>query len=110
MRAVPLLLLAVIVITCGHARADDAVEQHLSLKDHAFVPHELVVPQRQKIKLILTNEDPTPAEFESFELHREKVVGANGTVTVFVGPLDAGSYPFFDDFHRDTTTGTIIAK
>jgi len=31
-------------------------------------------------------------------------------VTVFVGPLDAGSYPFFDDFHRDTTTGTLIVQ
>ena len=101
---------AIITLLSVNAHADDAVEEHLNLRNHAFVQQELTVPAGQKIKLILTNEDPTPAEFESFELHREKVVAANGTITVFVGPLDAGSYPFFDDFHRDTTTGTIIAK
>jgi hypothetical protein len=28
---------------------------------------------------------------------------------VFVGPLDPGSYEFFDDFHNDTR-GHLIAK
>ena len=27
-----------------------------------------------------------------------------------LGPLVAGTYHYFDDFHRDTTTGTIVAK
>jgi Cupredoxin-like domain len=92
------------------AFADDAPELHLSLKNHAFVPAELTVPAHQKVKIILKNEDSEAAEFESYELNREKVVAANGQITVYLDPLDPGSYPFFDDFHRDTTTGKIIAK
>src|ERR1035437_4404309 len=86
------------------ARADDYV---LSLKDHQFSPAELVLPANQKIKLIVKNLDATPAEFESADLNREKVVDANASITVFLGPMDIGIYSYFDDFHRDTTSGTI---
>ena len=74
------------------------------------MPRELTVPANRKIKLIVTNEDATAAEFESAELNREKVVPANGRITVYLDPLDPGRYGFFDDFHRDTTKGTIVAK
>ena len=92
------------------AHAEDAVPQMLILKNHAFVPQDLTVPAGQKIKLTVKNEDAAAAEFESFELNREKVVPANGQIDVYIGPLDAGTYKYFDDFHRDTTTGTIVAK
>jgi hypothetical protein len=92
------------------AYADTVPEQHLSIKNHAFVPPELTVPAGQKIKLIIKNEDATASEFESYELNREKVVPANGEITVYLDPMDPGTYPFFDDFHRDTTTGKVIAK
>jgi hypothetical protein len=92
------------------ALAADVPEQHLSLKNHIFVPQELTVPAGQKIKLIVKNEDAIAAEFESYELNREKIVTANSEIVVYIGPLDPGTYPFFDDFHRDTTTGKIIAK
>lgn len=105
-----LLVFSFILMTLKPSYADEGPEQHVSLKDHNFVPKVLNLPQGQKIKLVITNEDPTPAEFESYDLHREKVVGANASITVFVGPLDAGQYSFFDDFHRDTTTGTLIVK
>jgi plastocyanin len=82
----------------------------LIIKDHRFEPAELKVPAGQKIKITVKNQDATPAEFESSDLNREKVVGANSEVIVFIGPLDPGRYGYFDDFHRDTTTGTIIAK
>jgi plastocyanin len=110
MRFLPVLALIVAVLAYQSARADDVVEQSLTLKGHSFVPREITVPAGKKVKLTIANQDAEAAEFESFELHREKVVAANDTITVFVGPLDAGTYPFFDDFHRDTTTGTIIAK
>lgn len=87
-----------------------AEDYALMLKDHQFLPKDLTVPAGQKFKLIIKNQDATPAEFESSDLDREKVVGANSEITVFLGPLDAGSYSFFDDFHRDTTTGTLVAK
>jgi heme/copper-type cytochrome/quinol oxidase subunit 2 len=105
-----LVLLALVLLAPSFARADDLPEQHLALKDHVFVPQQLTVPANQKIKIIVKNEDSSAAEFESAELNREKVVPANGEITVYIDPLDPGTYGFFDDFHRDTTTGTIVAK
>jgi plastocyanin len=89
------------------AYAEDYV---ITIKGNQFSPKELVIPAGQKIKVTVKNLDATPAEFESFDLNREKVVSANSEIIVFVGPLDPGSYAYFDDFHRDTTKGTITVK
>jgi hypothetical protein len=85
-------------------------EFNLVIKDHKFAPAELQVPSGVKIKLLVKNEDPTPEEFESTELHREKVVPPGQTVPIFVGPLDPGTYGFFGDFNPQTAQGKIIAK
>ena len=82
----------------------------LVISNHKFEPAELTVPSGQKIKLLVENKDATPEEFESNELNREKIVVGNGTITVFLGPLDAGRYPFFGDFHQETAQGVLIAK
>lgn len=82
----------------------------LSLKNHQFSPQVLTVPANTKIRLTIRNQDPTPAEFESNALNREKVVGPKAEVTVFIGPLKPGAYGYYDDFHKSTTTGTIEAK
>src|SRR5271169_7249762 len=58
-------------------------EFSLAIKDHRFVPAELQVPAGVKIKLLVKNEDPTPEEFESNELHREKVVAPGQQIVVF---------------------------
>lgn len=92
------------------ALADDAPPYLISVKDHAFAPGDLAVPAGQKIKLIVKNEDAEAMEFESMELNREKVIPGHSEGFVYVGPLDAGTYPFFDDFHRDTTKGKLTAK
>lgn len=102
-------LLAVVLLVLQPARADDPVHK-LTVKNHAFSPKELTVPAGQKIKLIVKNEDPTPIEFESYELNREKVIAGNSEAVVYIDALAAGSYPFFDEFHQETTTGKIIAK
>ena len=99
---------ALTALSAGSFAADN--ELTLVIKDHRFEPAELKVPAGQKVKITVKNQDATPAEFESSDLNREKVVGANSEVIVFIGPLDPGRYGYFDDFHRDTTTGTIIAK
>ncbi len=101
------VLVSALLVFAAAAHADDFV---ITIKDHQFAPKELTVPAGQKVKVIIKNLDPTPAEFESSDLNREKVVGANGEITVFIGPLDAGRYAYFDDFHRTTTTGVIVAK
>ena len=82
----------------------------LVLQDHRFQPPELVVPAGQKIKLSIENRDATPEEFESYELNREKVVAGKSTITIFVGPLSPGRYPFFGEFNERTARGALIAK
>jgi plastocyanin len=90
------------------ALAAEVPEVRLVIKDHKFDPAELKVPAGQKIKLIIENKDPTPEEFESYELNREKIVAGNATITVFVGPLEKGRYPFFGEFHQDSAQGALI--
>jgi len=92
------------------ATAADDPAFRLTIRDHRFEPAELVVPAGQKIKLEVENQDATPEEFESYELNREKVVPAKGTVVIFVGPLKPGRYPFFGDFNKDSAKGVLIAK
>lgn len=88
------------------AYAEDYV---VTLKDKQFSPQELVIPAGEKIKLIVKNEDTTPAEFESYALNREKIITGNSEAAIYVGPLKPGSYDYFNDFHLDTK-GTITAK
>ncbi len=96
-------------LAAGFAAAQDP-EFRIAIKDHKFVPAEVTVPAGKKIKLVVENQDATAEEFESYELNREKVVPAKGQITVFVGPLAPGRYPFFGDFHMDTARGVLIAK
>ena len=104
-----LLFAASVALAAGSAYGQDA-EATLVIRGHKFEPTELTVPAGKKIKLIIENQDATAEEFESYELNREKVVPAKGQVTVFVGPLKPGRYPFFGDFHKDTAQGVLIAK
>ncbi|HVA65684.1 MAG TPA: cupredoxin domain-containing protein [Elusimicrobiota bacterium] len=78
----------------------------LDIDGRAFVPPTLSVPTGQKFKLIVSNKNAAPSEFESFTLHREQVVTAGSQTIVFLGPLQAGSYGFFDDF-QSGVTGTL---
>src|SRR5882757_9853133 len=88
-----LALLTAALFTCPLlANAADNAEQHISIKNKVFNPAQIDIPAGQKIKIIVKNEDSDAAEFESFELNREKIVPANDSVTVYVGPLDAGTY------------------
>jgi hypothetical protein len=82
----------------------------LVIKDHKFQPTEIEVPAGQKIALLVKNDDPTPEEFESTELRREKVVPGGKQITVYVGPLKPGRYEFFGDFNPATARGHIVVK
>ncbi len=79
------------------------------LKNNQFVPSEVQIPAGVKVKLVVRNDNPTASEFESSQFHREKVVPPGQEITVFVGPLDPGSYEFFDDFHP-ATRGHLVVK
>ena len=82
----------------------------IQIRDHLFFPTELEVPAGKKIRLLINNLDPTPEEFESYELNREKVIGGNSKAVIFIGPLEPGTYPFFGEFYPKTAQGRIIAK
>lgn len=82
----------------------------LKIRDHLFYPAEFTVPADTKIKLLIHNMDPTPEEFESYELNREKVIPGNRRAVIFVGPLKPGTYPFFGEFYPKTAQGKILVK
>lgn len=85
-------------------------DYQLVIQDHRFQPVELVVPAGKKIKLSIENRDATPEEFESYALNREKLVAGKSTITLFIGPLDPGRYPFFGDFNERTAQGAIVVR
>lgn len=108
------LAVALILVLIGFAgvlpaRGEEA-GYTLAIKGQAFEPLEIDVPAGQKLILTVKNLDATPAEFESSDLNREKVVPGGSAVTVFIGPLRPGSYEFFDDFNAATPHGHIVAK
>lgn len=92
------------------AQADEKKSYELIIKDHKFSPEVLEIPAGEKVKLVVINQDPTPEEFESYDLNREKIIRGNSKGIVFIGPLDPGSYAYFGEFNMDTAKGTIIAK
>ena len=85
-------------------------ELKLLIKEHRFIPAELTVPAGQKVKLIVENQDPTPEEFESYSLNREKIVPGGGKIVVYVGPLKPGRYEFFGEFHAETARGWVVVQ
>jgi high-affinity iron transporter len=90
------------------ARADDLPT--LLFHNHRFEPDRIEVPAHVRFQLKVKNTDDTADEFESVDLNREKLVPPGGTITVFLGPLDPGTYKFFGDFHQDTAQGVLVAK
>lgn len=104
----PWSVLLVLLLTIPAAAADNATAS-LAIRNRTFDPPELQVPAGQRIELHVRNNDAAASEFESAELHREKVVPAGQEVVIFIGPLRAGSYEFFDDFNP-SARGHIVAR
>src|ERR1700675_5019176 len=105
-----LTMAAFIALACaGPAGAADLTEFTLVIKNHLYQPSELRVPADTKFKLRVTNEDATPEEFESTDFNRESAVLPNRSI-VLIGPLHAGTYGFFGDFHRDTAQGRLVVE
>ena len=107
MTRLPLALLPALLLA-GAALADNPTAS-LTIRDRQFEPRELSVPAGQKIELHVHNADAKPVEFESTALHREKVVLPGKDIVMFVGPLRAGRYEFFDDFNP-ANRGTLVAQ
>ena len=82
----------------------------LTIKDAHFVPATVQVPKDQKFQLVINNEGPGAEEFESSDLNREKVIAPGKSLTLITGPLSAGTYKFFGDFHKETAQGQLEAN
>jgi len=91
------------------AVAEDGVYS-LIIKDHRFLPAEVTIPAGRKVKLLVDNQDPTPEEFESHSLNREKVIAGKSKATIYIGPLSPGRYTFEGEFNSKTAQGVIIAQ
>jgi plastocyanin len=102
--------MVLLMLSAAPAAAADMPSFALAIKNHRFEPAELTVPAGKRVELVVQNHDPTPEEFESNDLRREKIVPPNGKVSVWVGPLPPGTYGFFGDFHPKTAQGKLIAK
>lgn len=85
-------------------------EVRLAIRDHKFEPTEIKVPAQQRIKLHIHNQDPTPEEFESHSLRREKVIPGGGKAVISIGPLKPGRYTFFGEFSPGTANGVLIVE
>jgi len=90
--------------------AAEVPEYTLTLREHRFEPAELTVPANTKVRWKVINSDPTPEEFESHELNREKLIAGGATATIFVGPLEPGRYPFFGEFNEASAQGVLIVE
>ena len=104
-----IILCGILLLLPNMALAGNRPAYTIVIKNHQFDPAELTVPAGKKIKLVIDNQDPTPEEFESYDLNREKIVTGNGTISVFIGPLKPGEYKYFGEFHQDTAQGIIKA-
>lgn len=109
-RATSLLatLLLVAMLAPAGVRADTP-SPVLTIDGAGFSPPTVALPPGQKIKLTIRNRGPLPAEFESYDLSREVIVPAGGEVEVYIGPLEAGRYGFFNDFNP-SMKGAVIVK
>lgn len=90
--------------------AAGAPSVQLTLQGHKFTPDHVPVPAGTRFKILVTNLDTTPDEFESPALRVEKIVVPGQTITVFAGPLTPGTYTFYDDYHPETAQGVAEAK
>ena len=99
-------LVLALSLFAGAARAEPPTFE-MEIREHLFYPAELVIPADTKVKLIVSNRDPTPEEFESYELNREKVIMGGARAVIFLGPLPPGTYPFFGEFNPKTAQGTV---
>src|SRR5258705_1984140 len=104
-----LFSLALILANGANVAAQETTHT-LVIKNHRFEPTEIEIPAGQKIALTVKNDDPTPEEFESTELRREKIVPGGQQVTVYIGPLKPGRHEVFRDLHPQSAHRPIIGE
>jgi len=108
MRSIATRAAVAVLVVSGVPGLAGASDYRLVIEGHRFQPDRLQLPAQERVQLVIENRDDTPEEFESHDLRREKIVPANAQVSLWVGPLPAGEYGFFGEFHEDTAQGKLI--
>jgi hypothetical protein len=103
-------LLVLVISLLAVAANAEREEYRLVLKNHLFTPAEIQVPADSLAFLVIENKDASAEEFQSRDLHREKIIAAGKTAKIKIGPLKAGSYHFVGAFNPDTAQGVVIVK
>lgn len=106
------ILFAALVLgfaTCAGGAANAQERYALTIHDDRFEPATLEVKAGVKFQIEVKNARKVAAEWESEDINREKVIPAGKSAVINIGPLKAGTYSMFDDFHK-STTGKIVAK
>lgn len=103
-----LVVAATLALPAAVARADDTVQLSITIKDQKFDPAELHAPPGKTIEIQVKNLNPIVSEFESADLHFEKIVPAGSQAAVYVRPLQPGRYNFYDDFHHATQGYLVV--
>jgi hypothetical protein len=103
-------LAALVAFACAPALAEDEPTFQITFKGGVIAPKRLEVPAKTRFRLEISNQDDTPAEFESVELHKEKVLAPHSQTVMVIRTLDPGEYNFFDDFHPGAEPAVLVAK
>lgn len=92
------------------ARAAEPKTYELIIKDHKFTPDRIEVPAGEPFYLLVKNQDSGVEEFDSYDLHREKVIHGGREAKIKLLGLKPGTYNFIGEFHQKTALGAVIAK
>lgn len=103
-----LLVAAALAVGPRAAHAEDTVTLSVTLKDHKFDPPEVHAPPGTAIEFHVKNLNDIVSEFESKDLHFEKIVPVGSEAVVHVRPQQPGKYNFYDDFHHETQGYLIV--
>lgn len=106
------LALTALALTLGLSLPAFAAEQDsytIEMKNGSFDPPALAVPAHTKIHLTVKNGETVQTEFESYPLNQEQKIESGESADMYIGPLDPGEYPVFDDNNPDAK-GSIVAK
>jgi plastocyanin len=102
------LLAAALSLAAHDARAENTVSIALTIKNHLFDPAETHAPAGKQIVFHIKNLNDIVSEFESSDLHFEKIVPAGSEAVVYVHPLKPGRYNYYDDFHHATQGYLVV--
>src|SRR5215469_1022913 len=102
-------LLASLALGGAPVQADDAVQLSITMKDRVFDPAELQAPAGKQLAIRVKNLNSIVTEFESSDLHFEKILPVGSEGVVYVRPQQPGRYNFFDDFHHETQ-GVLVVQ